>query len=461
MCVFSFVDKQKVIDIIITSFVSEGYVNSNSHRIEGPMENCRKSTFFLFLMVILMAFSVSSYAQTADEANNVIAEESTINESSPEPARVKPVVPVQPLPVKPEAPKSNMPDSKTVVGSVPQTIPLAVGAPVASESAQKGTKPTEPNGITKPTVGIPVPSAPQTQPPKPIVLPAVPQTSAQPAVKPLAVPAVTQTQAKPEVTAVSPAVPKLPEISQKVPAKDIPVIAKPSGIIELSGFKYPVFLYAPNDYKTDRTYPLIVMAPSEAITAQDQIEYLTGLAQRRGVFIMAPYVLWPKPGLTPYTLDKWILSTKKDVVDHFPINKKRIYLIGKDSGAHYAAYLAIKYPQEFAAVALLGKAWQGQFEQLVEPRSGVENQVPFYIALKAGGGEKTRNQSWFNKLQAKNYPIYLMEYQKDDELNELDFKKTVFEWLEERSQTWAVVVAKSRQTWKGKFKKGVKDFFAV
>jgi len=135
--------------------------------------------------------------------------------------------------------------------------------------------------------------------------------------------------------------------------------------------------------------------------------------------------------------------------------------VGKDSGAHYAAYMAIKYPKEFTAVALLGQAWDGPFSQLIDPRSDAADQVPFYVALKTDGDARSRNQAWFDKLQRKGYPIHLVDYKTDEELNDLEFKKSVFDWMEATGQSWETSVAQSQQSWKGKFKKGVKDFFAI
>ena len=268
--------------------------------------------------------------------------------------------------------------------------------------------------------------------------------------------------------AVAPAVSAPVPVPEAIPAGEIipgeattssPVV--PSGLLEVDGYKYPVYLFVPKDYKTDRTYAMIMIAPAEFAKAEKQIEYLTGLAQRKSLFILAPYVLWPKSGTTPYTLDEWLLYVKNDIMGRFPIDKKRVFLVGRGSGAQYAGYLAVKYPHEFSAAALLSEAWDGPFSKLVDPQSSAADQMPFYIALKAGGDAKARNQAWFDKFQQKGYPIHLVDYKMDEELDQLEFKKSVFDWLEANSQNWAVSVASSRKTWKGKFKKGVKDFFAV
>lgn len=248
---------------------------------------------------------------------------------------------------------------------------------------------------------------------------------------------------------------------ETVKEKTISTAPIPSGVIEIGGFKYPVYLYVPKEYKTDRTYSLIMIAPAESTRAQEQVEYLVGLAQRKSIFILAPYVLWPKPGTTPYELDKWLFAVKKDIVERFPIDKKRIYLIGKYSGAHYAAYLATKYPREFSAVALFGDAWDGPFGQLIKLSSDPMNQIPFYVALKAGSNGRARNQGWLDRLQEKGYVLSLAEYPKDETLDELEFKKSVYEWLEEASRAWIAEVAERNRGWKGKIRKGIRDFFTV
>jgi pimeloyl-ACP methyl ester carboxylesterase len=265
-----------------------------------------------------------------------------------------------------------------------------------------------------------------------------------------------------QVTGTVPPLPAAPKFSHKdMPEDQVFAAANPSGLVEVSGYKYPVFLFAPKDYKSDRTYAMIMIAPAESARAEEQIEYLTGLAERRSLFVLAPYVLWPKGGDTPYTLDAWLLAVKNDVMERFPISKKRVYLVGKDSGAQYAAYMAVKYPKEFAAVALLGEAWDGPFSQLIQPRTDAADQVPFYIALKAGGDAGPRNQAWFDKLQQKGYPLHLVDYKSDEELNDLEFKKSVLAWMEATGESWAATRAQGPKTWQGKFKKGMKDFFVV
>ncbi len=341
-------------------------------------------------------------------------------------------------------------EEKKSAANYDETLP----APGENRVVEEAPSASQASAVAQPVQPI-VPSVP--------VAPAVaPEGQAVPAAAPAVIPAASsKVEGSPTPEAAQPLTAAPQGASKDMPEAQVFTASNPSGLVEVSGYKYPVFLFAPKDYKTDRTYALIMIAPAESAKAEQQIEYLTGLAQRRSLFILAPYVLWPKAGDTPYRLDEWLLTVKRDMVQRFPIDKKRIYLVGKDLGAHYAAYMAIKYPKEFTAAALLGEAWAGPFSQLIQPRADAAEQVPFYVALKTDGNVRSRNEVWFDKLQKKGYPIHLVDYKADEELNDLEFKKAAFDWMEATGQSWETSVAQGQKTWKGKFKKGVKDFFAI
>ncbi len=389
------------------------------------MDNCRKSIVVLFLSVFLIALSVSARAETVEEKKAAANYDETL--PTPEEARALEEA-SSAFPTPAEAPAQAI---VSPIQEAPAVTPEAQRVPAMTPEASPARLPAD------------SPVSPR-QPGEAIASQAIPEAPPETSSK------VVQPSAAAQKVA-----------SREMPEDQVFAAANPSGLVEVSGYKYPVFLFAPKDYKTDRTYAMIMIAPAESAKAEKQIEYLTGLAQRKSIFILAPYVLWPKAGDTPYTLDAWLLAVKKDVMERFPISKKRVYLVGKDLGAHYAAYMAIKYPKEFAAVALLGQAWDGPFSQLIELRSDAANRIPFYVALKADGDAKTRNQAWFEKLQQKDYPLHFVDYKSDEELNDLEFKKSVFDWLEATGQSWEASVNQRPKTWTGKFKKGVKNFFAV
>ncbi|MFH0986105.1 MAG: hypothetical protein V1882_11360 [Candidatus Omnitrophota bacterium] len=393
------------------------------------MKNCRESLLFVFLSVFVIANSVSGYATTVEEKKAAANYDETLPGASEQKALEEMALAEQVLEDTTSAP--------TVVPSVASSKTQVIEKmPLAMET-------------------------PETVMPKQVVVPSVALPKTQVAVLPVV---SSKTQAVKTAGAVAP--PVVSKVAPQAALKEMPEdqvfgASNPSGLVEVSGYKYPVFLFAPKDYKLDRTYAMIMIAPAEDAKAEQQIEYLSGLAQRKSLFILAPYVLWPKGGDTPYTLDTWLLDVKRDMVERFPISKDRVYLVGKDSGAHYAAYMATKHPKEFAAAALLGQAWAGPFSELVQPQTDGADQIPFFVALKTGSDARAKNQAWFDKFQGNGYPIHLVEYKNDEDLGDLEFKKSAFEWMETASQNWATSVSKQQKTWKGKFKKGVKDFFAV
>lgn len=433
------------------------------------MENYRKSLFPLLGVAFLMVFAVSVHAQTGEETQAAIMEDEAAGVSEVTEEAVSTALPVA-TEAQPDVTEqvSVSPVQEAVALQTPEMQPAvdqASMAPQAIETQpaliQETVTPQWPEAQSAIVQEPVVPQAPETQLSE-YQEPGIEQVpEVQPAVVPEpVVPQVTETQhAVPEVIAAqeAPAAEAVPPVAEEI----ISPTPNPSGVMQVSGYKYPVYLYAPKDYKTDRTYSLIMIAPAESENAQEQIDYLTGLAQRNSIFILSPHVLWPKSGDTPYELDKWLLDVKKDVVDRFPINRKRVYLVGKNSGAHYAAYLATEHAEEFTAAALFGEAWDGPFSQLIKASSDPARQVPFYIALKTGSDAKPRNQAWFDKLQKKGYWLYLTEYPAEGTLDELEFKKAAYDWLEEASQSWIAAAAKSHQGWKGRFKKGFRDFFTV
>lgn len=236
----------------------------------------------------------------------------------------------------------------------------------------------------------------------------------------------------------------------------------PSGLLEITDYKYPVFLYAPRGYRPDGSYAMIVIAPSEGAEAEEGIRYLKTIADSKNVFILSPHGLWTYGGDVPYLLDEWILQIKKDVVNRFPINKNKIYVMGKGTGANYAAYLSMKHVGEFTGAALLGQGWDGPFSKIMQIRSDSADQVPFFVAFRADQPEvKAANEVWLDKLQAKGYPIHLTEVKSEADFSSREFKQDMFAWLEETSQHWLNEVKQGQKSFKAQLKKGWKTFFTV
>jgi len=233
-----------------------------------------------------------------------------------------------------------------------------------------------------------------------------------------------------------------------------------TGLIEIKDFTYPVFLYVPDNIKPDRKYPLMIVVPDEGKDPTESIELWKGVAIRNTVMLLAVSI--ERIDDIPDEWDRWFFEMKSILTEMYPVNKKQIFLIGESGRTSYAAYLGFNYPEEFSAVALMGGSWVGKFEKLMRLQSHPTKQIPFYIALKSDQDallEETEQKAL--ELSEKGYPLQLTQFKKGEEYLNSKFKKQLILWLKEKSQTWQAVMATEQKTFKQKFKKAVRDFFAV
>jgi len=234
----------------------------------------------------------------------------------------------------------------------------------------------------------------------------------------------------------------------------------PTGILELEGYKYPVLLLVPETYTRKVAYPLIVTVPALGQEPKEAIAYWEGMARRRNMIVLAPTGLRPE-GL-PTNVDAWILEIIKEVAMRYRISSKRIYLFGKDDGAHYAAYLGTKHPEVFSAVALVGGSWIGQYEKLIRPEGNAANQRPFIIYLKEDQQDLYKaTMTKALEFEDKGYAVEVKTVVGEDDLARIEFKKQLFEVIEKKNQEWQDIMAASDKTFKQKVRLAVKEFFTV
>ncbi|MBP9865367.1 MAG: hypothetical protein KBC91_03075 [Candidatus Omnitrophica bacterium] len=234
----------------------------------------------------------------------------------------------------------------------------------------------------------------------------------------------------------------------------------PTGILELEGYKYPVLLLVPETYTRKVAYPLIVTVPAEGQEPKDALAYWEGMSRRRNMIVLAPSGL--RPDGLPTAVDEWILGIMKDVAMRYRISPKRIYLFGKDDGAHYAAYLGTRHPEAFSAVALVSGSWIGKYEKIIWPASNAAEQRPFIIYLRED--QQELYQATMKKaleFENKGYSVQVKTVVGEDHLARIDFKKQLFEVIETKNQEWQDVIAESGKTFKQRARLAVKEFFAV
>jgi len=233
-----------------------------------------------------------------------------------------------------------------------------------------------------------------------------------------------------------------------------------TGLIELKGFGYPVYIFVPPTLKPEQKYPLIISIPNQGEAPEKNIELWTSIAKRQSMIVLAPVM--ERIEDVPFDFDRWFFQLKALVVNQYPVNPKKIFLVGKDGGANYAAYLGINYPEEFSAVGLLAGSWAGRFQKIMQFQTSPVRQLPFFVALKEDQGELfQQTELEAAKLVEKGYPIKLVRFQKGEEFLSSEFKKEVIAWLEDQSAKWQAVSEKSQKTFKEKTRKAIKNFFVV
>ncbi len=234
----------------------------------------------------------------------------------------------------------------------------------------------------------------------------------------------------------------------------------PSGLLELTGFKSQVFLYAPEGLETEKKYPLLVMVPNDSYTAEKQLEYIVPTAKSLECFVLVLNA-WPKESV-PFDFDRWLLKVKNDITLRFPVDPSKIYAIGLKSGGHYAAYLISSYPDEFSGAALIGEAWEGIYAPVLRPRVNAGQQMPVVAAFTADQKDiQTQNEKWVLEYQQKGYPVQVLNPPAGQDFNSPEFKVSILEWLDQKGQAWKLIREEQNKTFKQRFKKGVKDFFEV
>jgi hypothetical protein len=233
----------------------------------------------------------------------------------------------------------------------------------------------------------------------------------------------------------------------------------PTGLIELPGYKYPVFLFVPPNYKPDREYTLMVAVSEEGGSPKDTVEYWMSNAKRQSFLVLAPSILWPQD--VPYQMDRWLIEMKEDVCRRYRVGKNKIFITGSGSGADYASYLAVNYPREFSAAAVLGSAWSGRLGALVRPTRRKSMQPPFLVALPGGAQNYADIERKALKLEQKGYPVYLLKVDQPDQMGTLEFKKKILDWLQEYGERRQQIVRESRKSWVEKTRSAVENFFRV
>lgn len=230
----------------------------------------------------------------------------------------------------------------------------------------------------------------------------------------------------------------------------------PTGFLELDTYKDPVYLIVPDQYKPERSLPLVIALLGEGQKLKDYAEEWVGISKRKSMIVIVPSVKVFDSDV-PYRVDEWLLRIQEDVMKRYRIIKDRRYLVGVGTGAHYAAYVGINYPEHFTGIGLMGRAWTGPFETIMKTEKQPALQVPAYAAFSVQDvDEAAKAQKKAEELSAKGYLVHVAKLDANEEYASIDLKKKMFEWLDEKSASWKQVVMEQKLTLRQKFNNWLK-----
>ena len=235
----------------------------------------------------------------------------------------------------------------------------------------------------------------------------------------------------------------------------------PTGLLVLEK-KHPYCLFVPEEYTQEKSWPLLILLGKrggERKDVQGLIDPWLEWAKKNQVLVSAIPNLVSERGDVPVSSDQWILSVKREIIERYKINPSEILLVGMDAGGHYAAYLGLKFPQEFSAAVLVGQAWPGPLERLMKPTSERKNQIPFYVAVDPKSETYSEVEAEAFKLEKKSYQIKLDPLPAGEDF--MQRRDEILKWLHEGAETHRLAAKRPRKTWKDKTKGFLHDFFEV
>lgn len=167
-----------------------------------------------------------------------------------------------------------------------------------------------------------------------------------------------------------------------------------TGLQNLGSEQYPYSIYVPQEYVSDRSWPLvIVLYVAGGGKDKELIEHWAREAQRRGFVLLCPGFNIFMQG-NPSASDRRILKLINEVRTQYEIDSKRVLITGFGDAGHYALYLGMRFPQEINFVAAIGNALSGPLQKLFRFAYARDNRVPILILT---GNQNPADDSRFQK----------------------------------------------------------------
>ncbi len=205
-----------------------------------------------------------------------------------------------------------------------------------------------------------------------------------------------------------------------------------TGLQNIGSDRYGYSIFVPEEYTSDRSWPLVIALHKEGGRGEDYIQTWIEAAKKRGVIVFCPTYEHPRSGL-PYEHDERLIKLKHSIQDQYEIDPNRILITGLESGGHYAFYLGLRYTNEFSSIASIGNAFEGILQKLFTYSYSQVYQLPILMLLKPGDKIKEDALKQLKDIKDRGYLLEVVEVENVKELENPNTNSYVLEWFSQVS----------------------------
>ena len=159
--------------------------------------------------------------------------------------------------------------------------------------------------------------------------------------------------------------------------------------------KYLVIV--PDDYDSQRTYPLFIAVHWYQGTAEEQVNIWQRFANRDKYILLCPQFYDGYQGLSGQE-DKKLIQMLIEVSARFPYDKDKVYLVGCSGGAQFVHRFAFRHPDLVTAVSMMAAGGLSQ-----PPDTDQARRVKFLVAVGEKDERASANQEFYQDLVALGY----------------------------------------------------------
>ncbi len=230
----------------------------------------------------------------------------------------------------------------------------------------------------------------------------------------------------------------------------------PTGMLELER-KHPYYLFVPAEYTAEKGWPLVVLLSRTGKKAEEIAAEWADWAKKNQVLLLVGSV-FPREGTIPEETDRWWLRIKKEATERYHISPSQILLLGVGNAGPYAAYLGLKYPEEFSATALFRQASPGSLDKIAKASTNPRKHIPFYVAVDPDSQNCSAAESWMAELEGKGYEVVADPLKTDEDFSA--HRERMMKWFLEGTETRSIKAEKKpKQGLKGLIKTMKKNMF--